>query len=379
MYTVMIVDDEYPARNMLDLMIDWEQAGFRLAAKAENGRQGLKLWEQYHPDIIITDIQMPVLDGIGMMEEIIKKNENQYFVILSCHESFDYAQKAIRLGVKDYLIKDMLTEEHFAKCLARAREYLDLNAPARRPYVKLTGRNDLDLLKDVYPIYIARSQNRLNRFQNRLMAGQYDAAAEIVRDLYQAPFDGIARYHYLQHINDCIYTAILSLCEKNQIPVSLITGEERDMEELIFDAMAEDTGCEMLCSWLEALKCSESEPADYSSRIRLVVSYLQENYFCDISLQSVAEHFGIHKVYLARTFKAETGKTLNEMLSEIRIEKAKLLLTMTEDSTNDIAVTVGFNNSQSFYHAFKKETDMSPGEYRRQRRDTISKLTEPAE
>ena len=57
MYKVMIVDDEYPARNMLDLLINWEENGFEMAAKAENGKQALEIYEKLRPELLITDIQ----------------------------------------------------------------------------------------------------------------------------------------------------------------------------------------------------------------------------------------------------------------------------------------------------------------------------------
>ncbi|MCI8994702.1 MAG: response regulator [Lachnospiraceae bacterium] len=126
MYKVMIVDDEYPARNMLDLLINWEENGFEMAAKAENGKQALEIYEKLRPELLITDIQMPVMDGISLIREIRKENPKQCVLVLSCHESFDYAQQAIRLGVRDYLIKDMLTTEQLQKCLLRTKEYLDL-------------------------------------------------------------------------------------------------------------------------------------------------------------------------------------------------------------------------------------------------------------
>ena len=57
MYTAMVVDDEYPARNMLDLLVDWEECEFKIVAKAENGRQALDFYRKERPDLVITDIQ----------------------------------------------------------------------------------------------------------------------------------------------------------------------------------------------------------------------------------------------------------------------------------------------------------------------------------
>lgn len=111
MKTVMLVDDERPARELLKMTINWEEAGFEILWEARNGKQALELYEIQCPDLIITDIQMPVMDGLEFLERINSICPSQKVVILSCHEDFSYAKRALKLGVMDYLIKDALTEE----------------------------------------------------------------------------------------------------------------------------------------------------------------------------------------------------------------------------------------------------------------------------
>ena len=366
MYKVMIVDDEYPARNMLDLLINWEENGFQMAAKAENGKQALELYEKLHPDLLITDIQMPVMDGIQLIREIRKENERQCVLVLSCHESFDYAQQAIRLGVRDYLIKDMLTTEQLRKCLLRTKEFLDLqNSTGILPTENFRLRREPDqAIQQIYPVYFSKAERRMDKLSSCLFKGDYATAAELVRLLFQTPFEGLVRYHFLSWITQSIHHQLLELCEKKNISPEEILGEYAlTSEELLLSNDPEEAS-QVLCDWLDRLALLPVPQEEYSFRIKNVLSYLQENYFQDISLQSVAEQFGVHKVYLARTFKAETGETLNEYLNKIRVEKAKLLLSITNDTAQDISYTVGFNSSQSFYNVFKKYTGSSPTEYR---------------
>lgn len=73
MNTVMLVDDERPARELLKMTIDWERAGFCILWEARNGKQALEQYNEKRPDLIITDIQMPVMDGLEFLEHI-KKN-----------------------------------------------------------------------------------------------------------------------------------------------------------------------------------------------------------------------------------------------------------------------------------------------------------------
>lgn len=111
MYRVLIVDDEYPARELLKTAVDWEKAGVSEILEADNGEKALEIYHKYKPELIITDIQMPVMNGLELIRRIKEEDSRQHFVILSCHESFSYAKTAIRLGVRDYLLKDSYTEE----------------------------------------------------------------------------------------------------------------------------------------------------------------------------------------------------------------------------------------------------------------------------
>ena len=121
--------------------------------------------------------------------------------------------------------------------------------------------------------------------------------------------------------------------------------------------------CDLLCQWVENLMDSTELENRESERIRRVIAYLNENYHQDLSLQSIADHFHIHKVYLSRSFKEETGITLNSYLNYLRIEKAKLLLFMKTYRTTEIAYMVGFNNTQNFYNVFRKLVGCSPSDY----------------
>lgn len=328
MYTVMIVDDEYPARNMLDYLLDWDKTDFRIIAKAENGKQALNIYHEQKPDLVITDILMPVMDGIQFIKEIRKENPDQCIVVLSCHESFSYAQQVIQLGVKDYLIKDVLTGEQLQTCLNRIKENIN-----RAPKVStdtetvILKRDPDETLLQVYPAWLVKAENRLNLLQNHLMTKNYADAQNCIKKLYQVPFDGLARYHFLEWINSLTYDLLCEQCKKNGISQKLIFGEfEGKEKELLLSTDNPEKNCMLLCEFIQNLALQDMNQKKYNHRILHIIQYLHENYYHDISLQSVADHFGIHKVYLARSFKSETGSTLNEYLNQLRIEKAKLRL-----------------------------------------------------
>lgn len=132
MYTVMIVDDEKAIREGLALTTDFENYGFRVCATAKNGLDALEKTEDCHPDVVLLDVCMPVLDGIGYMEKVWEKREKEggeppCVVMLSGYSDFEYARAALRYGVKAYLTKP-LEEEELGCVLEKLKEELDFRA-----------------------------------------------------------------------------------------------------------------------------------------------------------------------------------------------------------------------------------------------------------
>jgi two-component system response regulator YesN len=127
MYKALVVDDEVAARKTICELIDWEYLGFCKPQEAQNGQQALALAEQNHYDLIFTDIAMPVMDGIALIEQLRKRDKEQKIIVISCHEKFEYAQAAVKLGVDDYLIKDLTTKEELSSYVLNARAELQHN------------------------------------------------------------------------------------------------------------------------------------------------------------------------------------------------------------------------------------------------------------
>lgn len=102
---VMIVDDEYIVREDLRSLISWDDAGFQVVCEANNGEQGIALAGKFKPDVIIADIKMPIKDGLQMAEEILASGHEVAFILLTAYDEFDFARKAMRLGISHYLLK----------------------------------------------------------------------------------------------------------------------------------------------------------------------------------------------------------------------------------------------------------------------------------
>ena len=107
MFKVMIVDDEPIIRTGLKHVVDWGELGFKIVSEAKNGLDALKKLEEEPVDLIITDIKMPQMDGIELLEVLREKNNDVSVVLLSGFAEFAYAQKGLSLGAIDYLLKPM--------------------------------------------------------------------------------------------------------------------------------------------------------------------------------------------------------------------------------------------------------------------------------
>lgn len=125
MYSVFIVDDEIIVREGLRNKLDWEANGFTFAGEAEDGEIALSMIQDIKPDILITDIRMPFMDGLELSKCAKKIQPWLRIIILSGHDEFDYAKRAISIGVEDYILKPFTLEEVTAS-LEKVARSLDM-------------------------------------------------------------------------------------------------------------------------------------------------------------------------------------------------------------------------------------------------------------
>ena len=118
---VMIVDDEEMIRRGLRAIVDWKEYGYTVCCDAADGEDGYQKALVYQPDLIITDIKMPIADGLQMMTKLRENCFETEFILLTGYAEFEYAQKALQLGAKSYILKP-IDEEELVKTLIEARE-----------------------------------------------------------------------------------------------------------------------------------------------------------------------------------------------------------------------------------------------------------------
>lgn len=151
LYRIMLVDDEEEVRKGIIRKIDWKNLGFQVVGDAENGQDALEKIEQMEPDVIMTDIRMPYMDGLTLSARIRQKYPSIKILIFSGYDDFEYAQQAIKLNVTEYILKPVNVEE-LTEILNRVRENLDEEIEQRRNVHLLRERyrSSLPIIRELY-------------------------------------------------------------------------------------------------------------------------------------------------------------------------------------------------------------------------------------
>jgi len=143
MQRIMIVDDEVIFRDYLKSVLDWESLNFTISIEAKNGVEALELIAANQPpDIALLDITMPFMDGLQLSEQLKRLYPSIKIVLITGHNEFEYARKAVKLGVEDYILKPFSKEELLLTLVKLQQDH------QRAQEEKLTLRENLELMKE---------------------------------------------------------------------------------------------------------------------------------------------------------------------------------------------------------------------------------------
>ncbi len=532
-WKVMVVDDELPAREILSYLIDWKTTAFEIVATAKNGKDALEKYQTSRPDLIITDIQMPVMDGLALIKAIKQVNQTSKFMILSCHEQFSYAREAFQMGVTDYLIKDLITPQDLYAALVKVHreleyrenilttkimiehdEFYDASRTMAMKAIVLENRSaaekqtlvthfGLNLKGDYfvllivclekktasldYPAWKNIEQSIFFAINNSLKEGlggecfyyqngefivvakldgivsesrfisesyqighricknipsfhgtsftigisrgfygfkdifqRYKEALEVtkykmflgkgkilfyntvfskvhslnsdtinqkieqitqaleendfeqlsqdIRGFYREDLQGFVQYNYIKEINAQLYGLIMVACNSSNISYEDLFGcnyiPMQQVEDLDTANEIGEWFNQVFVQIINRKSRPEHDSQKFNRHIKGALEYIASNYNRDIGLSEIAEALNLHKVYLSRLFKHETGENLANYILKVRIEEAKRIMLTSNHKLYKIAELVGYNNIQQFSASFKKNTGITPSEYR---------------
>ena len=190
LYRVLLADDEAEIRQGISRKIDWAAQGFELAGEAENGAEALELAEQIRPDVVLTDIKMPFMDGLELCRRLRRELPAAKLVVFSGFDDFEYARQAVSMGVSEYIMKPVNARE-LEEVLASLRTQLEAQRQQRRDMEALRRRYEesLPVLRELFFARLLDGRmppeqlaERAARYELELPAGPW-AAALVQMDL----------------------------------------------------------------------------------------------------------------------------------------------------------------------------------------------------
>lgn len=403
---LLIVDDDEILRNGLTRNIAWQEHGFEIVGLARNGLEGLEWVGKNRPQVVISDIRMPFMDGIQMVESLREIAPDIKVVLLTGYEDFSYAKKALGLKVVDYILKYAENDEILHAAVKAREEWQRENQVQRMACLNqmllkqkflqeliTAGKSSekpgtdsenlgLNLSGDQFTVGVIRIQTakdhpailNMDSLLNlcRVILAQQTGSFElaIVEQMLIVIFghDSIEptspreiedRFiNLLQKLPNSFQDKILlGVGESHQGLAELSLSYQEALTALKFHGFHSQTGS---ISYYHRLNASEN-----FTRLQRILAYVDQNYTDpDLSLVKVAGKINISPSYISMIFKKYHKVNFCDYLTGIRLEKAKELLEMTNLMTYEVAEQVGYTNPQYFSILFKKHTGHTPTEYK---------------
>lgn len=342
MYKAIIVDDEELTRESLKQEIDWSELGIEIVAEAANGLLALELIQAWKPDILLSDIRMPKMDGIKLANNARSLFPDIKIVFLSAYSDKEYLKSAIQLKAVDYLEKPFETED-LLNIMKKSVSELNEAKDQKKNLEAIQGK-----LKSLFGL-IEQVTEDIVECKDLDIAYIKNVYFSILFKFYEWLMDEELAINEAERNRDYLWNAFLSLNTVQEMK-AYVLGEIKTLE-----------------AYLKAHSASNK-----TNTIDEIKMYIAKNYSEAITIMSIAEHLYLTHTYLCLVFKKATGKTINRYITEFRIEKSKQLLLEGQFSMELVAEKTGFKNAKYFSRVFKKMTGQNPSDFRRKADETKS-------
>lgn len=370
-YAILLVDDENYARQLLGERIG-KIPNVTLAASVTNGISAQKYLREHVIDMVFTDVNMPLMDGLELAGFTREFSPFCPVVIISGYEEFEYARKAIQYGVKEYLLKpvtfSMIIETVEKCCKEVDKRRAELLLPQYNPYEELEAQLYKSFVKgEGAECWIGQMEQLLVRKgtvvrlePNEVNGRKREELSVIYKNILNDALQGhlVLRLGYTQDKYE--YLIITNDDENHRHPKVIPEYFERVLKHSVIWTEV----CEVSSAQELALFAEESLTSDGNEQIEAACRYMQTNLGKMITRDEVAGAVWLSPSYFSHLFKQTMGIGYNEYLTELRIKQAKRMLVQNV-SISDIAVSVGFRDARYFSNIFQQKTGYTPSEYRR--------------
>ncbi|MFK3936985.1 response regulator [Alkalihalobacillus sp. NPDC078783] len=379
MWNVVLIDDDERVLRGLKMIIPWEELNCHWIGQAKDGVEGIQLVKETKPDVIMTDIYMPVKNGLDMIEELQQWGYDGQVIVLSGYNDFEYARKALRLQINDYLSKPASREtirsvlKHSIARLEEKKQEDQMEREWLESMVTDAMRINWELIREESS-HSADALSRANvtnclltnkqELQESIKQADERTANRVIRTIYEVvekePYHeqtaiqlGIQLWTIITY---SLYEIGIRLDElpldDDDIYKQLSNGQSWNESVQLFEGIVAEV-CQSQ-KWDENLK--------HRQLVEQVLESIQQRLEENITLSDLADELYISRNYLGRIFRKVVGESFKDYLLRVRMEKAKKMIYEGSYLIYEISERVGYTNPAYFSSAFKKYSGQTPTE-----------------
>lgn len=361
MKKVFLVDDEPLVTEVLESLVDWNSYGMGICGSANDGISARKDILEKRPDLVITDIRMPGMNGLDLIESVQKELPDTLFVIISGYNDFNYIRAALRLNVVDYLDKPV-TVEKIQSMLQEVKGIFEKNQSTSEK-----EENPENFSAEAFEKNGNVPQEKLvfrDQIGFLLRTGEWEKAKNSVEEVLEQltvlrPSPDVAKHICLEMIY--LSTAICSETGKEYTEdgtIFLPHVQIRSMTQIKeVQEWTKKTLFQIVC-WLQ----NRREQVEHKD-IMKAKRYIDEHYGEAITLRMLADMCYMNQNYFSAVFRDNVGMTYVKYLNAVRMEHAKKML-QEGKKIKVVSEKCGFQNTRYFSEKFKSYTGVTPEQYR---------------
>lgn len=339
----LIVDDDVFVRQCLMQMLPWQALDFSQVLEASNGAEALEIALREKPDLVITDVKMPRMNGLELAKRLKHSMMDICIMLLSEHSDFSFVREALQCGVDDYILKPLMADKlkEIGDKIQQAMSEMEM----RRYYTNIkTDRGNIRTM-----------------VREALESGE----EEMLTDTFEYLATQKIHRTDLKHFGLMFLTALFDQAEGSVLMRSdlenlrketfEIYGELKQVEELLTFVKDACRRCLKLCdSGMTA-----------SSHVNRMTEYIDAHYMDpDLSVAKVSEWVHLSPIYTGALFKKSMGKSVVTYIHEVRINQAKRMLLDDSISVKEVSVRTGYVAPDYFTRLFSKTVGVTPSKYR---------------
>lgn len=355
MINVLIVDDEISSVKIIQKFLPYDDYQLKLTGTAENGTDAMYYLNSPNPpDLVITDMNMPAMDGISLLQYLIDCHPDIKVIVISGYYDFEYTHAAIKAGVHDYLLKPVEPEKlaaAVANCCRKINKQKKLTVNLETKEVQIDLALYQLLLKHAKQLKEILTYGKISNIEEELSSIQkiMQTEASHSKDLCSLVYKTLA-------------DTLFQYCVEGNFPVPLIPAFQENISDNTDDVFHLIQEMYIQCFTQISDSRRKSSISDSLEPIR---QYIGDHYRDNLSLEIVAELFFVNKEYLSVLFRKKYGETVGSYIIRLKMEDAKRQLEYSERSINQISESLGYVDSGYFNRQFKKTTGLTPNKYRK--------------